>query len=327
MSDKKLSREERLRKRQFSGKGQGKKKVLQLPEDVKMMELEIEEATLLDFVLFPVSKSHPQYADIKKDAEEYGEERLVDWKFEYAVHKRIKGMPEVICHQYTYGKACPICEAKKTRMEEENLEWDDKKLDEYAYSRRVAYLVAEVNGDDDEYKVLDYPSGWLQKGLEEKGKKENILFLDESINGHSVMLTPVEHEFDGNTMPGKCMIKFKPRKAGFTEEDLDDAFDIVEFFNIQSYDEIYELFHGMDSDESEEKEETPSRRSRSGTSSKVKEEPETDDDDFEDDDDTEEQPSGRRRRGSTASSDEKEERSPRRRRAKAPVAYDDDTAF
>lgn len=307
MSNSKLSREDRLRARQFSGKGQGKVKVLQLPDDVQPMMLEAETTTTLDFVLFPVSNSHPQYLEIKKDAEEYGEERLVDWKFEYAVHKRIHGMPEVICHQYTYGRPCPICEAKKTRMEEENLEWDDKKLDEYAYSRRVAYLVAEVDGG--EYKVLDYPSGWLQKVLEEKGKKENILFLDESEDGHSVKLTPIEHEFDGNTMAGKCMVKFQPRKVGFTKGDLDAAFNIVDFFNIQTYDEIYEIFHGMDIAE-------PTGTVSRGRGRTVSTEEVADDEDFEETPvKTEEKPSGRRGRGATSTDVKEAPTGSRRRRA------------
>ena len=328
MSNEKLSRKERLKKRQFSNKGQGRKKILQLPEDVKLLELEIEETTTVDFVPFPVDKRHPQYAEIKKDVEEYGEERLVDWKFEYAVHKGIKGLPEVICHQYTYGKACPVCEAKRTRMEEEGLEWDDKKLNEYSYSRRTAYLVAEVDADDDAYKVLDYPSGWLQKTLEEKGSKENIIFLDESAEGHSVRLTPVEHEFDGKKMPGKCMVKFKPRKYGFTEEDLDAAFNIIDFFNIQSYDEIYELFHGLgdetDSKATEIENSKPeTRRMDRKAYSIVKASDVEEDDDFEEEEEKSKPETPSRRRGRGVENTTKPETSSARRR-RAPVTESDD---
>lgn len=260
---KNLSRRERLAARQFSSRGQGKFKILSLPENIPAMILEPEETTVLDFVLFPVNKNHPNYSLIKKDAEEYGEDRLVDWKFEYAVHKRMNGLPEVICRQFTYGQPCPVCEAKKTRMDEEDLEWDDKKLESYAYSKRVAYLVSEIDaeGNGSEYKVLDYPYTWLHKGLEEKGKAENILFLDESENGHSVAITPVEHEFDGNTMAGKCMIKFRPRTVGFSEEDLDAAVNIVDFFNIQTYDEIFEILHGVSDDEKDTKDEVATESS------------------------------------------------------------------
>lgn len=273
MSEKK-SRAERLKERQeASGKrGGGKyKKILQLPEDVELFKRKIEETQNIAIVPFVVSEKHPEYKEIKKDADEYGDLPTA-YKFDYFIHKGVQGMPEVICNKLTYGKSCAVCDERERIMDEENLDWDDKKVRPYSASHRSAYVICDLDDPENPFYVLDEPNGWFEKVLYAKAEEQNVLLLDESEEGNNLQVFSMEHTFnvqgEDKKMPGKVSIKFTDREWGFTEADMKEI-DLASFFTVHTPDEVYELFHGvMGEDSAEDNKEDKAESASSGRASR-----------------------------------------------------------
>lgn len=248
-------RREKLMQLQTEGKRGSFKKVLDVPED-KVLKLQPEETVLLDIVPYPIGPSNPLYSTVKADADAHGEVPRW-WCFDYAIHKSVPGMEPVICHEYMKTGECAVCAEKRRKAEELGCDWGDKRLSDYNYSKRAAYLVLDLNSEEGEYKILDHSQFHLHNKLTEKAKAENVFFLDETIDGMSVEITPMEGEYKGNKFAGQCMIKFKKREFGLTEEDLADAYDIGKYFNIDSPERVYEILHAITPSVDEDNKEIP----------------------------------------------------------------------
>jgi hypothetical protein len=270
-----MSRRDRERERaaqRASGRGSWFK-FFNPPEGVEVLKLKPEEELDFDIMPFLVDEHHPFYNDVMKDVEEFGE-RADYWFFRFGIHKNLKELGgEVFCPNATYGKIlgynhpkakCPICEERFAQADENGDSWMDDKYKKYSYTTYVAYVVCPTDGPNaDKFMVFVYPENWLHKKLDEKSKAENVYFLDTSEEGTTVHVLPTEQTFTGDDgkaiqTAGKCIVSFKDRTAGgFTAEDLDDVPDLMSMFDFKTYDEIYELFHGVvaGSDSEPEKEE------------------------------------------------------------------------
>jgi hypothetical protein len=262
------SRQERMKRRQEGNSGGSNyTRVLDIPESTNRLKLVPKTPIDVDILPFPANDICPDWNDIVSDHEEFGDPKTIP--FFNVVYHNVPGVGAVWCHEKApttrYGRhECPICRKLQEKMDKEGLEWQDPKLAEFKPKRKTLYGAAWINPDnpdEDVFGVLDHQTGWLHKPLKEEVDEKGIFLLDETKEGHTATITANKHTFKNNkgedvTIPGLCMVSFKKRECGFSEEDLAQLPPIMDYLNVQSPEEVYKLFHGISVEDNEpEKEE------------------------------------------------------------------------
>ena len=209
----------------------------------------------------------------------------------------------VICPK-TIGKSCPICKYLSALKKDPDA--DEEIIKALKPKHRELYNV--INLDEDSDKVLLFEISYYNFGdkLDEEireGKPEWADFAEVE-EGFALSIRFKEKQLGQNKYLQASRIDFEERDD-YTEEILEQAFDLDSLLNILSYDDIEKILHGEPEDiddEDEEEEEKPSRRSSKRKKEETSDEDEeetsddTSDDDDEDEEDEEEKPAKRSRR-------------------------------
>ena len=185
----------------------------------------------------------------------------------------------VICLNKTFGKACPICEARKEMMDN-GVAYDSKEEQAVRPKWRAIYNVIDL--DDEEKGIQIYDASGFQFQKEMFAKAE---YLNEGFETFSNLEDGATVTFRGSPETFNKKEWFKPMDFGFEsrepyEEDIfDDVYPLDKMLVIPTYEEVQNMFLGLDDDEQEddeqEKEEsTKKRSSRKTKKSEPKEEKE-----------------------------------------------------
>lgn len=184
----------------------------------------------------------------------------------YWAHRNLgpDGKQTVICPKATFGKRCPICEAREAGKANGSLDKDQIKA-LYPKHRNLIniYDLAEPEKGVQIWDVSYFL--FLQKLIEEaangepdaEGVSEDMYFADP-VDGKILKIAFTEESFGGNKFWKTSSIRFKSH-GGIKPEILEKAQALDSLLVEKTYEEIYAMFHQTELED--EIEETPKTRS------------------------------------------------------------------
>lgn len=269
-----------------AGFSNGAEKVFSLtfPEGVAVYKLTADVTNVIDVIPFKIKgDKHPlvKAGKVPGDGTEY------DDIFMYWEHKNInENGDSVPCPKKMFGLKCPVCEQMARLAETEPDGWKSQKVKDMQPKSRVIMNVidwknrdagiqvysgsafiartgilegAKVNRQDeydlnsqyaqqaDTFKIT--VSDWKTKSIVET---EHIYFQSPT-NGFGIAIPAVTAQFSANgkshdyVKPTKFTLK--PRTVQYKNDIVDRAYNLPDFLNIKTYDEIATLMYGVEPNE------------------------------------------------------------------------------
>jgi len=265
MSSASERRARRLEIQQNSGNSMKWEKVLDVPEDIPMLKFEVMQPVVFDIMPTIIDAKHPDHSAIKAFADKYEDERIEDWCVPFSIHKGLQGVSQHVCRNWGKigDRKCPTCEIRDIMTKEEGKDPKSSEVKAYNVSQRVALCVCMVGGEDDGMmKLIEGSRGWIYDPIKALADREGIYLADITKEGYSIKATPQAFSFTNSktgkkeTIGGELFVELVPREFGYTEEDLADVIPICDYLNFKSYDEIFEMVHGLASSNDEDTETT-----------------------------------------------------------------------
>lgn len=163
-----------------------------------------------------------------------------------------------ICMKESYGKPCPVCEEIKNLQDKG--EMDDDLYKKLKPKRRGLYNVRDRMSKEKEQKKLIWDSShWLFEkqlaALAHNPRTGGVTTFADVDDGKYITFTR-EGDKLGTKYTG---MRFDDRDRPVSDAEWDAAANIQDYLNIPSYDELYNEFHGISSDEPEQKKEDTKR--------------------------------------------------------------------
>jgi len=169
------------------------------------------------------------------------------------IHKNVG--PEnlqTVCPLKTYGLRCPICEHGQDLLADEDDKGERKKIVKEKFpKRRVMYNVIVRDGGEEEDKgiqVFEFSHYWMEKelqNLKDLPDNRNVFYADP-IDGRTIWFKLTK---TGTDKMENGPYTFIERDYEITEEELDEAVCLDELLIPHSYDEIRDLYWGVDAEE------------------------------------------------------------------------------
>ena len=248
-------REKMQRDSKDTGKG-GKSSILDFSDyDEVSFYKTVEGKNEIDILPFEVTtKNEPSGCDI-------GDE---NYKLDYYRHTNI-GPNEamVLCLKETFGRACPICEARKELLDS-GVEWDAAEPKALKAKRRCTYNVIDLNNTDKGVQLYDASWHHFEKKLFEKAEYKDpafICFADPE-EGYSIEFRGAKSDFSAKYLQPQDF-DFLTRQP-YSDEELQDVYPLDAMLVIPTYVEVEAIFLGTEDEEKTEetKKEAPARGSR-----------------------------------------------------------------
>lgn len=243
------------------------------------------------------TKNHPL---VKKGISEIGD---FDYNLDLYVHRGIGANNDsVICPKGTYGKTCPICEEKHKLYDAGK---NDEAKELKAQRRCVYNIQPIVKGKSEGLKIWDVSHSLFEKELIEEAHScldgSNIIDFADSEDGKIIKFRGTEAVFGKTKYLEFKSFSFLDRDEEIDEDILDEAVSLDELLTVPTYEEVSNLFYGIDSDddedkddeEEEEEEEKPTKKhkhKRTVKNDSADDEDEEEDDEEEDGEEPEEKP-------------------------------------
>jgi len=191
----------------------------------------------------------PYFAGVHDPRNKEGEPAYV---LDVEVHRAVGPMEEMVVCPEQFGDLCPICEESRKRSHEgADYKKDIKPL---KAGRRVMYNIVVRDGGEMEKKgvqVFEIAHWFMEKHLAKISKDPRgggfTVFSDPD-EGKSVSF---ERTGTGAENTGYSGHRFVDRPEPITDDELDSAHCLDDLIEIKDYDEIYEIFHGKESDNKE----------------------------------------------------------------------------
>jgi len=155
-----------------------------------------------------------------------------------------------ICLSKTYGKACPICEEMQRLQQNENA--DDKLIASLRPKRRVIYNVIDLLSEDQKIQIFECSHFWFEKELLEEAQtgEDTVIFADLE-EGATIGFRGSPGSYEGSEYFQPKNFKFIEREK-YDESILEEAYSLDEFLVVPTYDEIKNVFYGIDVDAEDE---------------------------------------------------------------------------
>lgn len=293
------------KKRQSSEKSYG---YLNLPKDLPV--LNISEAVdkrnkiKLDIIPYIVKNKGHMDADPELETAQVGE----PWyKLPILVHRNVGPENEAVVSPKTFGKKCPIIEARK----EQQAEGVDKdELIKYP-SLRNLYIVIPVDNKKLESKphIWDVANGNFQALLDQELLEDPDEYGDfcEPESGKTLEIRFSEESFAGNEYLEASRIDFLDRDEEYEDSIMEEVPCLDDIVKILSYDDLSNLMMGVEVEEEEEEEpeeDEPFKKRRSKKKVKEEEEDPEEEEQEEEEEEEDEKPKRRRRREKKVKEDE-----------------------
>lgn len=194
-----------------------------------------------------------------------------DYLLDIWVHRFI-GISEssVLCLTKTYGKPCPICEELKILRE------TDATKDEIAAitpKRRCIYNLIDLDDEDKGIQLFEISHFKFEKELldeaGESAKGGEIITFADLEDGKTIKCRGSEESFGGRDFIELKNFSFVDRES-YEEDILDEVYPLDELLVIPTYQEVKNIFYGIEDEEegteeegeteiAEEEKEKPSR--------------------------------------------------------------------
>lgn len=257
---------------------------LSFPDGLSVYKLTADVTNVIDIIPFRIEgDNHPlvRANKVPGDGTEY------DDIFMYWEHRNLnENGDSVICLNKMYGKPCPICEEMKRLASTEAEGWKSQRVKNMQPKSRVmmniidwknrdagiqvytgsAYVTrtgilegAKVNRQDeydlnsqyaneaDTFKIT--VSDWKTKSIVET---EHIYFQSPT-NGFGIAIPATTDTFttDGKSYEYVKPTKFtlKPRTVQYKNDIVDKAYNLTDFLNVKTYDEVAAIFYGVEPNE------------------------------------------------------------------------------
>jgi len=197
------------------------------------------------------------------------------YKLEYWRHGQVGPKEEnVICLLETFGKPCPICEEKKSMMDQ-GAAWDDPEVKALSAKRRCIYNVIDTNDTDKGVQLFDQSYHFFEKELfgAAEYKDPAFIFFADIEEGYTVTFRGSEETFNKNKFIKPKDFDFEQRDA-YPEDIYKEVFPLDAMLIIRPYDEIQALFMGVEVEEKEEpKKEKTTRKKKAEPKAEKEEKP------------------------------------------------------
>ena len=222
---------------------------LQLPKGSHIFKEEPGGRALLDFIPYIVKDETHMDRDERAGIAIPGNEETDLWyKKPYRLHRSIGSENKSVICPTTWGRKCPICEYKATRLKD-GAEYDEVR--ELKPSLRNLYLVVPLGMKDykEEIHIWDFSQFLFQDKLnEELDENEDYCSFPDLEEGLSVRIRFSEEKFMNNSFAETSRIDFEEREGHYDEEILDEAPCLDDVIVCPSYDEVEALFFEMGDD-------------------------------------------------------------------------------
>ena len=194
------------------------------------------------------------------------------YKLEYWQHNNIGPKDDrVICLSESFGKPCPVCEARK-EMLDAGADWKDDEVKALGAKRRCIYNVIDLNETDKGVQLFEQSHFKFEKELFAAAEYKNpdfICFADIE-EGYTVTFRGSEETFNKNKFIEPKDFDFETRDA-YEESIYDDVFPLDAMLIIPTYDEVQALFLGVEPEKEEPKKEKSTRKAKGGDRASAKE--------------------------------------------------------
>ena len=238
-------------------KSGGEKRILDTTNlNVKFFRPQSEKSYLIDIIPWTIkTKYHPQ-------GMKPGEE---DYVLDIWVHRWIGvSNATVLCLEQTYGHKCPICEERRTLMQDDSVE--DSRINALKPQHRGIYNIIDLNNEAEGIQIFDESHSLFEAelldeaskgaGEEDDTKLEVICFADLQ-EGKSIRFRTVEKTFyvAGNPKPksftGYKSFRFIDREP-LNDSMLEQSYSLDKLLIIPTYEEVNRIFHGVDFEDAKE---------------------------------------------------------------------------
>lgn len=235
----------------------------------------VKGKNLIDIIPFIIStENHPQGI----------EPGFEDYKLDIWVHRNI-GPTEatILCLKETFGKRCPICEARQEMRKNPDIDDEDAKaLDP---KRRTIFNVIDLQEEEKGIQLWEVSYFLFDKELLEEVSvaEDGLITFADLGDGRSIEFRGAPKKLGGQTFLEFKSFRFHEREA-YNEEILDDAYPLDSMLIIPTYEHTQQLLMGVDDkeegvgeEEKSKQEEKPSKptRGRKPKHKKTQEEPKT----------------------------------------------------
>src|SRR6056297_1779722 len=194
---------------------------LELPKGLNIFKEEPGGRALLDFIPYIVKDEKHMDRDERAGIAIPGNEETDLWyKKPYRLHRNIGSENKSVICPTTWGRKCPICEYKATRLKD-GAEYDEVR--ELKPSLRNLYLVVPLEMKDykEEMHIWDFSQFLFQEKLnEELDENEDYCSFPDLEEGLSVRIRFSEEKFGKNSFAQTSRIDFEEREGQYNEDML-----------------------------------------------------------------------------------------------------------
>ena len=252
---------------------------LQLPKGVNIFKEEPGGRALLDFIPYIVKDENHMDRDEREGIAIPGNEETDLWyKKPYRLHRNIGSENKSVVCPTTWGRKCPICEYKATKLKD-GVDYDEVR--DLKPSLRNLYLVVPLEMKDykEEMHIWDFSQFLFQEKLnEELDENEDYCSFPDLEEGLSVRIRFSEEKFGKNSFASTSRIDFEERESQYDEDMLDSVPCLDDIVVCPSYEEVealfFELGEAIEDDAPEPEPETPKRGGLKRKAKTVKPDPE-----------------------------------------------------
>lgn len=245
---------------------------LNLPKGINVFKEEPGGRAALDFLPYVVTDEYHMDRDTEDGIAVPGNPDTDLWyKKPYRLHRNIGSENKSVVCPTTWGKPCPICEYKATRLKD-GAEYDEVK--ELKPSLRNLYLVVPIGMKDykEEPHIWDISQYLFQEKLnEELEENEEAGRFPDLEEGLTVRIRFSEQSFGKTKFAETSRIDFEEREeGGYREDILATLPSLDDCISCPSYEEVEAMFFEMDTvkegdgQEPEPEETKPARSFRRG---------------------------------------------------------------
>jgi hypothetical protein len=260
-------------------------KSFRLPEGVKQFQIKKAGAHRFDIIPYILKVESP-FADIGKP----------HYERTYHVHRGIGADSDtVVCPKKTFGKPCPICDARARMMKDEDA--DEELIKSLGPKERQLFQVIDAREPSEGIQILEMSYHLFGRVLdtrlrsieEEDEDEQDHEYFSDPETGYLIRASFEEKQFARTTYYECTSIDFKDRKEQYENDIIEESYCLDDMLIEMSYDDLKKLFLET-TDDGDDDDDAPKKK-RGKKKPPVDDEDDDiadmdDSDDDEDDDDT-----------------------------------------
>jgi len=200
----------------------------------------------IDLIPYNISsENHPDIKEMGMGAE--------DFFLNYSVHQNVGAKSKAfICLEQTYGKFCPICDAR-TKLYKEGGEENKKKAKPLWPKKRILYNVIDTKDPEKGIQLWDISVSLfteeMNKQYQRSLKDSPIRYIADLDEGFTIRFIAERKEIKTDTSTIRFFestdFSFIDRDKPYQESIIDEAYPLDSFLIIKSEEEIAEAFFGF----------------------------------------------------------------------------------